>query len=107
MIRHKMPDINILLVGNKSDLNNQRKVSFEEGKKFKEDNHLRYFFEVSAKKGENIDTVLVDCAKLIHISPKLTKCANHEEDSEANKIFMEAKEEFRFNLKKEALALEQ
>ena len=45
----------IALIGNKNDLENERKVTFEEGKKFAEDN--KYIFqEVSAKSGKNVET---------------------------------------------------
>jgi Ras-related protein Rab-6A len=48
----KIEDIIFVLVGNKIDLNNERNVSFEEGKKYAEDNNF-IFEEVSAKTGEN------------------------------------------------------
>ena len=45
----------IALIGNKNDLENERKVTFEEGKKFADDN--KYIFqEVSAKSGKNVET---------------------------------------------------
>ena len=59
-------DILICLIGNKSDLESKRVISYEEGKNFAEDNNL-LFFETSAKNGSNIHecfnesaTVLVD-----------------------------------------------
>ena len=48
----KIEDIIFVLVGNKIDLNNERNVSFEEGKKYAEDNNF-IFEEVSAKTGAN------------------------------------------------------
>ena len=41
-----------VLIGNKIDLENERKVTFEEGKKFAEENNF-IFQEVSAKDGQN------------------------------------------------------
>ena len=47
------PDCIILLIGNKSDLNEERKVDYEEGKKLAEKYNI-LFFECSAKIGNNI-----------------------------------------------------
>ena len=44
----------LVLVGNKSDLENQRQVSYEQGKKFSEDNGMVYF-ETSAKISTNVN----------------------------------------------------
>jgi len=46
-------DIKIILVGNKLDFENERKVTEERAKKFAENNSLQYF-ETSAKNGKNI-----------------------------------------------------
>ena len=46
-------DILICLRGNKCDLEGKRAISYEEGEKFANDNHL-LFFETSAKDGTNI-----------------------------------------------------
>ena len=45
-----------ILIGNKIDLESERKVSFEEGKKFAEENKF-VFQEVSAKNGKNFETL--------------------------------------------------
>ena len=42
----------MILIGNKSDLNDNRKVTKEEGMKFAKKNGM-VFFETSAKKGDN------------------------------------------------------
>ena len=46
--------IPIILIGNKSDMLDQRKISFDEGKKLSIDIKALYFMEVSAKTGDNI-----------------------------------------------------
>ena len=46
----------IFLVGNKSDLVDNRAVTFEEAETFAKSNHLKYL-EVSAKTGDNIELV--------------------------------------------------
>ena len=52
------PKAKFILVGNKADLENERKVSKEMGMKFKEENNLEAFIETSAKK-DNIREVLL------------------------------------------------
>lgn len=47
-------DLPIILFGNKIDDEDNRIVSFEEGKKFADDNNME-FFETSAKSGENVN----------------------------------------------------
>ncbi len=54
----------MVLVGNKSDLNDQRKVSLEEGQQMARNNNLM-FFETSAKSGENVDKIFEESAKEI------------------------------------------
>ena len=56
----------IFLVGNKSDLENQRKVSKEEGLKFMKDRNLDLFMETSAKTGYTARNILVEAAKLLY-----------------------------------------
>ena len=60
------PDVRIFLVGNKADLEEDRKVSKEEGEKYKEDQHLDLFMETSAKTGHNARNVLVEAAKILY-----------------------------------------
>ena len=60
------PDVRIFLVGNKSDLEDERKVSKEDGLKFKNDLGLDLFMETSAKTGYNARNVLIEAAKLLY-----------------------------------------
>ena len=60
------PNVKIFLVGNKSDLENERVVSKEDGEKFKELKNLDKFIETSAKTGENARNVLLEAAKLLY-----------------------------------------
>ena len=60
------PDVKIILVGNKKDLENERKVTYEEAKKFKEENQILYFEETSAKMGINAKEVFMEAAKILY-----------------------------------------
>jgi Ras-related protein Rab-6A len=59
-------DVRIFLVGNKSDLEEERKVTREEGEKYKLDQHLVLFMETSAKTGQNARNVLIEAAKILY-----------------------------------------
>jgi GTPase SAR1 family protein len=50
------PDMVIMLIGNKSDLENRRQVSTEEGERFAKENGL-IFMETSAKTAFNVEEV--------------------------------------------------
>lgn len=55
----------IMLIGNKTDLESQRAVSFEEGKAFAEANGL-IFLETSAKTAANVEEAFVNTAHQIN-----------------------------------------
>lgn len=58
------PNIIIILVGNKKDLEEQREVTFLEASNFAQENDL-IFLETSAKTGENVEESFLKCAKTI------------------------------------------
>ena len=60
------PDVRIFLVGNKADLEDDRKVPKEDGEKYKEEQHFDLFMETSAKTGHNARNVLVEAAKILY-----------------------------------------
>ena len=62
---HSHPDVIIILIGNKSDLEEERKATYEEAKKFKEENKLLYFEETSAKNGINSKEIFYESAKIL------------------------------------------
>ena len=72
-------DIIIFLVGNKSDLNHNRVVSFEEGKKMANEFNVN-FYESSAKTGEGIEKIFGDLINKI----TLLNLNNNDNDNENN-----------------------
>ena len=57
-----LEDLYIVLVGNKKDKEG-RTVSYEEAKKYSDENQFGGYFEVSAKSGEGINELFTDIAK--------------------------------------------
>jgi len=59
-----IPGIVFILVGNKSDLDDSRKVTFLEASRFAQENDL-LFLETSAKLGKNVEDVFVKTSRAI------------------------------------------
>lgn len=55
----------MMMIGNKSDLEEQRDVSYEDAKQLADDNNLM-FLECSAKSGENVEEVFLETARKIY-----------------------------------------
>ncbi|BHF70162.1 Ras-related protein Rab-14 [Sparganum proliferum] len=55
----------VILIGNKSDLEDQRDVSYEDAKKLADENDLM-FLECSAKSGENVEMAFLETAMKIY-----------------------------------------
>lgn len=68
------PNICVLLVGNKRDLDETREVTFLEASRFAQENDMM-FLETSAKTGENVEEAFLKCCKTI-----LVKIENGELD---------------------------
>lgn len=58
------PNIIIILVGNKKDLEAEREVTFLEASRFAQENELM-FLETSALSGENVEETFLKCARSI------------------------------------------
>ena len=53
------------MVGNKTDLKNERVVTTQQGEEFAKLNHVNKFIEASAKEGINTQNTFIDIAKLL------------------------------------------
>eukprot|EP01083_Nonionella_stella_P189826 702838_1 len=60
--RYASENVNILLVGNKSDLETKRAVETETGKEFAEQNNKITFIEASAKNASNVERAFLTMA---------------------------------------------
>jgi len=67
--QHAQPNMVILLIGNKNDLEHRRAVSTEEGKAFADANGL-LFMETSAKTAYNVEQAFLKTAEEIHAKIK-------------------------------------
>lgn len=63
---HANPDAKVFIIGNKLDLESNRKVSKEEALRYKEEYKLDYFTECSAKSGLNAKDVFVEATKILY-----------------------------------------
>ena len=60
------PDISIILVGNKVDLEDKRQITKEMNSDFCDNHNIQYFFETSAKTGFNAKNVFIEAAKILY-----------------------------------------
>mmetsp|Transcript_5706 Transcript_5706/g.11620 ORF Transcript_5706/g.11620 Transcript_5706/m.11620 type:complete len:205 (-) Transcript_5706:160-774(-) len=63
------PNMTIMLIGNKSDLEHRRAVTFAEGEAFAKENNL-VFLETSAKSAANVETAFINTAENIYAKIK-------------------------------------
>ena len=63
---HSNPDAKVFLIGNKIDLENERKVQKEDGENYSNENKLNLFLESSAKTGFNAQKIFVEAAKTLY-----------------------------------------
>ena len=74
------PNTVVYLIGNKSDLHEQREVTYEEAKEFAVENDL-LFLETSAKTGQNVEDVFIETAGKIYRNIKGGDIDQNEADS--------------------------
>uniref|UniRef100_A0A6B2G1N5 Ras-related protein Rab-2B (Trinotate prediction) n=1 Tax=Myxobolus squamalis TaxID=59785 RepID=A0A6B2G1N5_MYXSQ len=63
--QHGTPNVVIMVIGNKSDLEDKREVKKEEGEAFAREHGL-IFMETSAKNASNVEEAFINTAKEIH-----------------------------------------
>ena len=63
---HSNPDAKVFLIGNKIDLENERKITKEQGEKFCKDNKINEFMEASAKTGVNAQNIFIKAAVTLY-----------------------------------------
>ena len=80
------PDVKIILIGNKADLENEREVDYDVAQKFKEENQIIYFEETSAKTGFNSKKVFEEAAKILYDETK-----NYKSNSKNNELISDIK----------------
>ena len=76
--QHSQPKMTILLIGNKQDLEERRKVTTAEGQEFADQNGLM-FLETSAKTAYNIDAAFVKSAESIYEKVQNGTLQTHDE----------------------------
>ena len=59
-------DTYYILVGNKNDLELKRVVKKEEGENLAKNENLNYFFECSAKNGDNVENIFFEACKILY-----------------------------------------
>ena len=63
---HSNPDAKVFLIGNKIDLDTERKVLKEEGENYSNENKLNLFMESSAKTGFNAQKIFIEAARILY-----------------------------------------
>ena len=59
------PDVNIILIGNKADLESKREVTKEMANEWCENNNVKIFMETSAKNGDNVKNLFSEAARIL------------------------------------------
>ena len=60
------PDVKIILIGNKADLEHERKIPQEKAEEFSKLNNISKFLETSAKSGLNTQSAFLEAGKLLY-----------------------------------------
>ena len=56
----------MFLIGNQKDKEKDRAVSKEEADKFRKEKGIHFFFETSAKTGENVESIFIMASKMLY-----------------------------------------
>ena len=82
-------DIKIILVGNKSDLKDKRKVKDKDIEKCIKDYEVDYYIETSAKTGDNVEKLFVECSKILYKEYLSIEKKKKKIEENSNKIKLE------------------
>ena len=88
----------IFLIGNKNDRSSKREIDYSEGNKFKNENNLDYFFEISCKNNDGIEHI-IEMIFISLISQLNTIDNNFDIQSNFSKQFKESVSSSNFNKK--------
>jgi small GTP-binding protein len=66
MRKYSNPDTKVFLIGNKIDLEKERKINKEEGEMFSKNNNISLFLETSAKIGFNTEKIFIEACRLLY-----------------------------------------
>lgn len=66
VISQSEPDIIMFLIGNQKDREAQREVSVDKAEQFRKEKGMHFFFETSAKTGENVENIFIMAAKMLY-----------------------------------------
>jgi GTPase SAR1 family protein len=64
------PDTVMFLIGNKKDREDEREVSKERAESFRREKGIHFYFETSAKTGENVEEIFIVGAKMLYTNFK-------------------------------------
>jgi len=68
--QHASEDVRVYLIGNKSEMEDQREVTFQRALEFAKEYKLHKVFETSAKTGYNVEEVFAMVAKELYMQSK-------------------------------------
>jgi small GTP-binding protein len=91
---YSSPDVKMFLVGNKNDLENERKIKEEDGRKCSRELGFYCFYETSAKTGFNSKEVFIKAVKLLYINYKKYNSGQAMSDSKKSGNKKLGKEQF-------------
>ncbi len=78
--QHASEDVRIYLIGNKSEMEEQREVTLQRATDFASEQKLHKVFETSAKTGFNVEEVFATVAKELYLQVKIEAEREAEEE---------------------------
>lgn len=88
--KYSDPFVSIILIGTKLDLEKDRKITYEEAKKYADELKINYY-EVSSKDNINIENIFIDIVRQIKIILKISEKIENENKIKLQKNFRKLK----------------